>query len=232
MGIWVTVAVTFKVAVNATAEQRVFVRRRCRQWTRTGYHRCHTEWRGHHPVPDSTSPQQQWSAPGAPGSHLAPGTWHKTSVKSSDTLNCDPAKKKLCDHWVTWCKQEHGKWDENCEVRKQMRFSNNGLSSVTMVRTSPAQWSARPHCPDDQHGNRPHARLRQRRLLRIQADDQPSSQWARVSQASRIKSLCNYILTASPPWPSSIALFWKHCKLAWFQITSDSSRVPFLKNHP
>ena len=151
LGIWVTVAVTFKVAVNATAEQRVFVRRRCRQWTRTGYHRCHTEWRGHHPVPDSTSPQQQWSAPGAPGSHLAPGTWHKTSVKSSDTLNCDPAKKVV---WPLSDMVQAGAWqvgwelwgEEADEVQQQWALLGDDGQDVTcpMISTAPLpRWSTR-----------------------------------------------------------------------------------------
>ena len=63
MSWWVTIAVTVKVG-GCAAEHGVLVRRRCRHWTpsfleRTGYHRCHTEWRGHHPVPDSTSLEQQ-----------------------------------------------------------------------------------------------------------------------------------------------------------------------------
>ena len=141
MGIWVTVAVTFKVAVNATAEQRVFVRRRCRQWTRTGYHRCHTEWRGHHPVPDSTSPQQQWSAPGAPGSHLAPGTKHQWKAV---ILWIVIRLKKSCVT-IEW----HGASRSMASGMRIVRWGSR-WGSATMA--SPRwRWSGR-HLPNDQHG--------------------------------------------------------------------------------
>ena len=63
---------------------------------RTGYHRCHTEWRGHHPVPDSTSLEQQWAWPGI---CWGAASWHfegtplsrtrESRSQISDTLNCD-----------------------------------------------------------------------------------------------------------------------------------------------
>ena len=102
MSWWVTIAVTVKVA-GCAAEHGVLVRRQRRHWTPSFRG---SSWSGRVIIgatPSGEDTIQSLTAPLLSSSdlhlvHLAPGTWHKTSVKSSDTLNCDPAKKKLCDH--------------------------------------------------------------------------------------------------------------------------------------